>query len=330
MNLMTGDTQVIEQEGGVHHNWVDLVRVVAVFQVVLVHLSYVIFFKDELSASDWAAANFYDSLSRMGVPLFFMVSGSLLLGKNEPVSDFFRKRFVKVGIPAFLWSVFYLVFAVEAYRNGTMNPLRVLLSMFKTMYLGDVEIHLWFLYILLGIYLVTPVLRVFVSAASQRDLVYFTVMWFVATPILEFLQLLTGFKAALDIPVVAGYVGYFMVGYLLRDVRLSHRGWILAVLGIVVAVAVTFIGTGLLSAKAEYVETGLYSYFSLPTVLAAPCGFLVLKDLGERLSGRAGLVVRRISAASFGIILSIFLWLSSCVRAYSVSGCIVGWVLLGI
>ena len=300
---MTGDKQVGKQEGIVHHSWIDLVRVVAVFQVVLVHLSYVIFFKDELPPSDWAAANFYDSLSRMGVPLFFMVSGFLLLGKSEPVSDFFRKRFVKVGIPALFWSVFYLFFAVAAYRNGTMSPFRILLSMLKTMYLGDVEIHLWFLYILLGIYLVAPLLRVFVSAASQRDLAYFAIMWFVATPFLEVLQFLTGFKTALDIPVVAGYVGYFMLGYLLRDVRLSRRGWILSVLGIVVAVAITFIGTGLLSAGEEHVEIRLYSYFSLPTVLASICGFLVLKDLGKRLSGKAGTAMRIISAASFGIYL---------------------------
>ena len=139
-----------------HFYWIDLIRVVAVFQVVLVHLSYVIFFKEDLLSPNWIAANFYDSFSRMGVPLFFMVSGYLLLGKSEPVADFFRKRLVKVGIPTLFWSVAYLLWSVEAYRNGTMKPLAVALSMLKTMYLGDVEIHLWFLYILIGIYLVAP------------------------------------------------------------------------------------------------------------------------------------------------------------------------------
>ena len=178
------EIQPVTQTKPVHHAWIDLIRIVAVFQVILVHLSYVIFFKEDLLSSNWIAANFYDSFSRMGVPLFFMVSGYLLLGKIEPISDFFRKRFLKVGVPTLFWSVFYLFWSVEAYSSGKMSPLVITLSMLKTMYLGDVEIHLWFLYILVGIYLVVPILRVFISAASRRDLTYFVVLWFVATSLL--------------------------------------------------------------------------------------------------------------------------------------------------
>jgi surface polysaccharide O-acyltransferase-like enzyme len=285
-----------------HLYWVDLVRVVAVFQVVLIHLSYVIFFKEEPLSPNWQAANFYDSVSRMGVPLFFMVSGYLLLGKREPVADFFRKRFVKVGVPTLFWSVAYLLWSVEAYTNGTMNPGRVALSMLKTMYTGDVEIHLWFLYILIGIYLVAPVLRVYVSAASRRDLAYFMVMWFVATSMLELLQRLTGFRTALVIPVVTGYVGYFVLGYFLADIKLERRSRLLSALGWVVAVAVTYFGTSLLSVDAAPIDTYFYSYFSPPTILASICGYLLLKDLGQN-PGRAGRVIRTVSASAFGIYL---------------------------
>jgi surface polysaccharide O-acyltransferase-like enzyme len=285
-----------------HLYWVDLVRVVAVFQVVLIHLSYVIFFKEEPLSPNWRAANFYDSISRMGVPLFFMVSGYLLLGKSEPVLDFFRKRFIKVGVPTLFWSVAYLLWSVEAYTNGKMNPVQVVLSMLKTIYTGDVEIHLWFLYILIGIYLVAPVLRVYVSAASRRDLVYFTVMWFVATSMLELLQRITGFKTALVIPVVTGYVGYFVLGYFLADIRLERRGRLLTALGCIIALAVTYFGTNLLSADAAPIDTYFYSYFSPPTILASICGYLLLKDLGQN-SGKAARMIRAVSASAFGIYL---------------------------
>ena len=296
------DRQPAIETDSAHLYWIDLIRVVAVFQVILVHLSYVIFFKEELLSPNWIAANFYDSLSRMGVPLFFMVSGYLLLGKSEPVADFFRKRFVKVGIPTLFWSVAYLLWSVEAYRNGTMSPLAVALSMLKAMYLGDVEIHLWFLYILIGIYLVVPILRVFVSAASRRDLIYFVVIWFLATPFLEMANRLTNFPTALDIPVVSGYVGYFMLGYLLAGVPLTRRGRILSALGCIIAIAVTFFGTNWLSVESGPIDAYFYSYFSPPTVLASICGFLLLKDLGQNL-GKAGALVRTISSTSFGIFL---------------------------
>jgi surface polysaccharide O-acyltransferase-like enzyme len=285
-----------------HIYWIDLIRVVAVFQVILVHLSYVIFFKEDLLSPNWVAANFYDSLSRMGVPLFFMVSGYLLLGKREALTDFFRKRFWKVGIPTLFWSVAYLLWSVEAYRNGTMSPLGVVLSMLKAIYLGNVEIHLWFLYILIGIYLTVPILRIFVSAASRRDLTYFVVLWFVATPLFELTQRMLGFQTALVIPVVTGYVGYFMLGYLLAELQLDCRGRILSTAGVILAVAITFIGTNVLSAQAGSLDAYFYSYFSPPTVLATIGGFFLLKDLGQRL-GKAGGSVRTISATSFGIYL---------------------------
>jgi surface polysaccharide O-acyltransferase-like enzyme len=286
----------------VHHYWIDLIRVVAVFQVVLIHLSYVIFFKEDLFSPNWQAANFYDSFSRMGVPLFFMASGSLLLGKRESLVDFFRKRFLKVGVPTLFWSVAYLLWSVKAYTNGTMGPVGVALSMLKAIYTGNVEIHLWFLYILIGIYLVVPVLRVFVLAASRRDLAYFVGMWVLATPFFELTGRLTGLETALVIPVVAGYVGYFVMGYLLTNVSLGKRGMFLALLGILMAVAVTYFGTHLLSAGAAPVDIYFYSYFSPPTVLASACGFLLFKNLGQNL-GRAGGWVRLVAGTTFGIYL---------------------------
>ena len=87
----------------------------------------------------------------------------------------------------------------------------------------------------------------YVSAASRQNLTYFIVIWFLATPLLELAQRITGFQTALVIPVVAGYVGYFMMGYLLADVELSRQDMILSVLGCIIAVALTYFGTNILS-----------------------------------------------------------------------------------
>jgi surface polysaccharide O-acyltransferase-like enzyme len=290
------------QPGPAHIYWIDLVRVIAVFQVVLVHLSYVIFFKEDVLTPNWQAANFYDSFSRMGVPLFFMASGFLLLGKSEPVSIFFRKRLVKVGIPTLFWSIAYLLWSVKAYTDGTMSPLAVALSMLKAIYTGNVEIHLWFLYILIGIYLVVPVLRVYISAASRRDLAYFVGMWFLATPFLELAQKVSGLQTALVIPVVAGYVGYFMMGYLLAEVKLGKRGLFLATLGCIIAIGVIYLGTNWLSPSAAPIDIYFYSYFSPPTVLASICGYLLMKHLGQNL-GRVGSFTRILAGPAFGIYL---------------------------
>jgi surface polysaccharide O-acyltransferase-like enzyme len=298
---MTG-LQSSMQSKPAHIYWIDLVRVVAVFQVILIHLSFVIFFKEDFSSANSQAANFYDSFSRMSVPLFIMVSGYLLLGKSEPINDFFRKRFVKVGIPTLFWSVAYLLWSVKAYRNGTMNPIAVVISMLKAIYLGNVEIHLWFLYILIGIYLVVPILRVFVSAASRQILTYYVILWFIGTSLFELMQHIIGSPTALVIPVVTGYVGYFVLGYLLADIKLGSRGRYFSALGCIIAIAVTFVGTNILTSESGPIDDYFYSYFSPATVLASICSYWLLKELGENL-GQAANIVREVSATSFGIFL---------------------------
>jgi surface polysaccharide O-acyltransferase-like enzyme len=241
-----------------------------------------------------------------------MISGALLLGRSEPIWQFLMRRFLKVGVPAIFWSVIYLVWATEAYRDGSMLPLRILLSILKAIYLGDVEIHLWFLYILIGIYLVVPILRLFISAASRNDLKYFLLLWLISTPLIELSGRLSGFPTAFSIPVVAGYVGYFVMGYVLAETEMNRTRRILAICGVAVAVAVTYVGTAVLSRNVEAIDAFLYSYFSLPSVLASFCGFLLLKDAGQNL-GKIGNVVRMVSAHSFGIFL-IHIWVIDLLR----------------
>ena len=285
-----------------HFYWIDLVRVVAVFQVVLIHLSYVIFFKEPPLTPNWLAANFYDSFSRMGVPLFFMVSGYLLLRKSESVPQFFRKRFFKVGIPTLFWTAAYLLWSVPAYTSGTMNPVSVTLSMLKAIYTGNVEIHLWFLYVLIGIYLVVPILRVYISSASRRNLSYFLILWLLATSLIELVQRVGGIQTALVIPVVTGYVGYFVLGYFLAEVELTSRSRVMAIIGCVLAIAVTYVGTNQLSAHAGPINDYFYSYFSPPVILASVFGFMLLKKLGQNM-GSAGRYARTASATAFGVYL---------------------------
>ncbi len=286
-----------------HYNWIDLIRIVAIFQVILIHLSFVIFYKDETLSPNWVAANLYDSISRMCVPLFIMVSGYLLLSKSEPISVFFKKRFVKVGIPALFWSAFYFFRGLDKKVINSLSLADGVPLFLKAIYLDNAEIHLWFLYVLIGIYLVVPIIRVFVSAATSQVLIYFSIIWFVASSLIEFVERLSGFETALVIPVVSGYVGYYIIGYLLAKVNLSRRGQILSALGIIIAIAVTFFGTNLFSDDASPLKFYLYSYFSPPTVMAALCGFLLLKYLGQHL-GQASKIIRIISNTSFGIYLT--------------------------
>jgi surface polysaccharide O-acyltransferase-like enzyme len=97
--------------------WPDLVRVVAVYAVIVLHVAAVpVTHLSELPAASWMWANAYDSLVRPCIPLFVMVSGALLLTPREwNFRTFVTRRASKVLVPFLAWSALY------AFWNQLMN-----------------------------------------------------------------------------------------------------------------------------------------------------------------------------------------------------------------
>jgi len=98
---------------------VDLIRVIAVLGVILLHATIDLTTKSTgLHVLRWWMVDIYQCFGRMGVPLFLMLSGSLLLGSSkwdEDLSSFFKKRFIRIGLPFIFWSIifFFWAFYVE-------------------------------------------------------------------------------------------------------------------------------------------------------------------------------------------------------------------------
>ena len=287
-----------------HLAWIDVLRVIAIFQVILIHLSFPIFNKEELPQSYVLAANFYDSFSRACVPIFFMISGYLLIGRDEPVKDFLRKRFIKVGIPALVWTAAYLVWQQEAYRNGSMNIFHIGLSMVKAVFGGHIEIHLWFIYVLMGLYLVTPILRVLVSASPDIPK-YFLILWLIANPLFDLMGRISGetVDQSVRLLLVEGYAGYMVLGYVLGQRVLSTRGIRVTAIIFLVAAFTVFTGTKHLTMQAGSFDGFLYNYLGFPVITMSASLFLLLKSLGKSFDEKNMSFIRQLAGATFGIYL---------------------------
>jgi len=97
------------QKPPMHLPWVDLIRVVAIYLVVVVHVSgQLTNIWGEIPNSQWLIADIYGGIARISVPLFFMISGYLLLPRSETLKDFYMRRMTKVLIPFVAWSLIYL------------------------------------------------------------------------------------------------------------------------------------------------------------------------------------------------------------------------------
>jgi surface polysaccharide O-acyltransferase-like enzyme len=282
--------------------WVDFLRSVSIVLVIMIHAAGPLASKlGVVSLSDWMSGNFYNSFSRVSVPLLFMISGYLLLGKQESISAFYLKRFQKVLIPLLFWSVFYLVWQ-NGYKNFTLiNAIKAIIYAILT---APAFFHLWFLYELLAIYLFVPILRIFIKGAEPVHLWYFAAIWMLFGPVQNMLENMAGFNVAINLGFFTSYIGFFFIGYLLGRLQFSNKIAAVAALLYVLGGAYTMYATYSLSSAAGDFVQYYYWYTRINIVLMSFAAFIALKNIGEKISDdRAARWLGRFARASFGIYL---------------------------
>lgn len=285
-------------------DWVDFIRVLSVFAVVLLHAAFPLLYKyREIPVAYWMAANLYDSAARMCVPVLFMLSGALLLGKTEPLAVFFGKRINKVVIPLLWWSAFYLL-----WRKFFEHQQAISWPAFFRAFLQPAYYHLWFLYSMIGLYLCVPIMRVWVRAMETHMLYYFLLLWAVAVSMLPFVEKVTGTKSGIELKMVSGFMGYMVIGHVAARARLA--AWMVSACGLVCAIciAATAAGTYYLTARSGgRLDEYLYGYTAPNVLLFSVAAFLLLKYLGEESailkSPPFSSCIKALSPASFGIYL---------------------------
>ncbi len=280
--------------------YVKTIRAFALCVIVTLHVAFpLIYLYNSISYGDWWVANNFYIWGKIGSPLFTMVSGLLLLNpaKDQPISLFFQKRFVKVLLPFVAWSAIYLLWRIFL-RAESFTPKEILVLFVQ----GPVYYHLWFIQMILGLYLATPILRVYIRHANRQNLTYFLLVWLVSVSVLPIVQRFFGFEIGIDIVVTTGFVGFFVLGYYLRDVVLT-RGQLMPVLLIIVAgLLFTQYATHALTVR----NGGVFDNFfvrndSLNLVIVAVGLFLFFKSIDY-----ARLFTK------LPVIQKVVLWISSC------------------
>jgi len=269
----------------------DLLRSTALFLVVLLHVSATYF--HDFHAS-WSVSVFYGSVSRICIPLFFMLSGALLLEKQEPVGRFFRKRAAKVIVPTLFWSLAYLLYRKYGMgqRDASLDP--------TTMLHGPTYYHLWFMYAIMMLYMATPVLRLFHRHASLGLKLGALAFWFVACSALPVLGVYSLAPTGFDLRFIPIYGGFMLLGALLA--RHEER-WALATSALLFALgtALTFIMTIWYSHWIDTPDQKFYDYLAPNVILAAVGAYLLIARSGSRMPPRPQRAIQLLSRYTFGV-----------------------------
>ena len=236
----------------------------------------------------WWSSHVLDSALRWCVPVFVMATGATLITPRvaaQPLRAFYVRRFARVAVPILVWSVFYLVWPWLAGRVAAPPSLAQIAEGLAS---GRPYYHLWYLYMLLGLYGVAPfVARAVVPLPHRTQRVVAVAGFGIA---ITAHHLLGAWDKLAPVPFVLwclAYLPYALVGGQVRTLKMSPLvlGAAVAV-SICVTIAVTY---ALTLAQNGRLDTGFYGYLSLSVVPMSLAIFSLLTRLPPRLASLAPL-----------------------------------------
>lgn len=287
----------------------DVLKIIATFAVVMLHVSAQHWFYVKLKTPEWRAFNLYDGSVRFPVPVFVMISGALFLSADRPLRQMYGKYILRIVTAFLFWSVLY---AAISYVRGT-----ALIEVLKEAIKG--HYHLWYLYMIAGLYVIVPLLRPIVQ--NRKLLHYFLILsFFVGIVIPQAIAIVTVFRpnaaeflqsvwdqAYLYLPF--GYSFYFVLGYWLNGITLSKKRIVLAAVLISVGTLTTVFLTKrinyyMLDFNLKHKIVLFYQNQTVNVAMTASGVFLLGRGLFRGpYSARAQKWILALSKATFGVYL---------------------------
>ena len=209
-------------------DYLDYLRGLATIAVIVIHVSSQNLYGYYGSIS-WLIFTVYDGVCRVAVPLFFMISGCLFLDKKreKPIKSLYTVTIKRLVIFLLFWSLIYKMIYVP-FEGTSLKKIGLALS---EILMGNTQVHLWYIYAIIGLYIISPVLKVFVNNATQKQLLYAIACCFIFgsihTFVVEFpsLSFLANHLSKIKEDMEVGYIGYFLLGYYLDnyEIKKKHR-----------------------------------------------------------------------------------------------------------
>ncbi|MFD2603115.1 acyltransferase [Flavobacterium suzhouense] len=211
--------------------WIENLRVLATLSVITLHVAAPGTYNIQtVPFTDWWISAIFESL-RFCVPVFVMITGALLLNKDYETSVFLKKKLVHILYPFLLYSLIYICFSYNLKRLITeQNFIDFLKHCFYSLKNGSYY-HLWYIYMLIGLYIMTPIIRSYVKSANKKNIKYFLFLWLIYNFIKGYA--LNDLFPNLYFPVAIDYLGYFILGHYLYKYPIDKRklGFAMFVIG---------------------------------------------------------------------------------------------------
>lgn len=268
--------------------YLDVIRIVACAMVIMMHSPM---------PGCGAPGFVLTGISFVTAPcigLFFMVSGALLLPTSLGMKEFYKRRLYKIVFPTLIWTFIYLLVKII---NGSITIDQLPSIVLSIPFSAQGDGILWFMYVLVGLYLITPIISPWLEKASKKEIELILGLWIVSLlyPILSNVVSVNESYTGI-LYYFSGYAGYYILGYYFDHYK-PKVGIIASFLMILLPIIACGFSIHL------YQDLDFYRYFwylSIFVVSMASGWFCLLSIINVR----GGRLLILVSSLSFGIYLS--------------------------
>ena len=270
----------------------DLLRVISMIMVVIIHIAnyYCRAFND-IDKISYLGALIFNTISRISVPFFFMISGATLLNKKYDKGKN-KERIIKKIITLFVITIIYFIWD-KYYMNKDINIILLLSKPKRKL--------LWFMYAIIGIYIALPFIKCMVDKMRKEEDKLFVILWLMFNGIFKNLNIGNTYL----IPIISGtyYLGYFIIGHMI----IKYHNYInkkknnkLLLITIILSFTIVVISTYFISINSDKHFTKLLTYSNVLIMIASLSSFIYLYF---NIKDKENIIISKLSNLSFGIYL---------------------------
>lgn len=284
----------------------DLLRILAAFSVVMLHSASQYWYTLSPESVEWKIANGYDALFRFGVPIFVMISGALFLGKELDVKRLYTHHILRLLAVYLIWSVAYGLFDCRAYEAKYVTWAIIGFEIEGGRY------HLWFLPMIIGIYILLPLLHSWIRHADKKIIEYLLIIFLVLqigretlTALLQnqMLEFLINIFDVQELSMACSYVGYFVLGYYITTEGIPKKWHKIIYLAMIPAAVLNIVLSSISSLRKGAPDGTIYDSYGVFTFIIVVGLFLLFTEVVAkvRYSESVRKLIQEISLATFGI-----------------------------
>ena len=221
---------------------IDIIKVIAIIGVVIIHTCR---FDVPVLSPDWLSSLFWRSVCGAGVPLFLMASGAIMLdeAKELSIKKLYLKNILRIIIAMFVWGIVYKIY--HLLKADTFSIVTLIGAVKEVLFFNQ-EFHFYYLHMILIVYAFLPITRVFINSASQTQLKYALLLWFVLAIVYPALlafgpfNRLGGITNQWGINLTYASIGFGILGYYLKKYPLARaKALILLICGLLLTFGLT-------------------------------------------------------------------------------------------